>query len=390
MGNLVKNGISYTGGSGASSYNELNDKPRINGTTLSGNKTLGDLGIATEINELDDVDISTPSNNDVLKYNATSGKWENGEGGSGGGGHTIEDVDGTDLTQRDTLQFGEGLLAEDDSTNEKTVVALDPMPSEDIDEVVDIYPQAGELVSIVNAFNRGDIYSTDEKMIGQWVDGKPIYQRVVELSSNVTITTSWTDIVAVDLTSCNLVDVTPVLYKDTSSTGLYSTTDTIWYFPTNRNGYIQAKMNSGSITVATGTAFILKYTKTTDVAISIGNENEYSTTEKVIGTWIDGKPLYQKTYQLTFGSITDNTNTTVSEDISSLNTEFCKVGEAQFIDADNGCSPISSWYSSNNFYFLRAWIANDGATKMLKISSNRQYYSNKPVFITIQYTKTSN
>ena len=43
---------------------------------------------------------------------------------SAGGGHTIEDSEGTDLTQRDTLQFGEGFLAEDDDTNEKTVISL--------------------------------------------------------------------------------------------------------------------------------------------------------------------------------------------------------------------------------------------------------------------------
>jgi hypothetical protein len=40
----------------------------------------------------------------------------------------------------------------------------------------------------------------------------------------------------------------------------------------------------------------LQYTKTTDVAISVGSENEYSTTEKIVGTWIDGKPIYQLTH----------------------------------------------------------------------------------------------
>ena len=42
----------------------------------------------------------------------------------------------------------------------------------------------------------------------------------------------------------------------------------------------------------------LKYTKTTDSANSYNyaNENDYSTSEKIIGTWIDGKTLYQRTY----------------------------------------------------------------------------------------------
>lgn len=35
------------GGSGTSNYNNLSNKPSINSVTLSGNKSLSDLGIAT-------------------------------------------------------------------------------------------------------------------------------------------------------------------------------------------------------------------------------------------------------------------------------------------------------------------------------------------------------
>lgn len=57
---------------------------------------------------------------------ADTGKWREFSSGSGGGGggHTIEDSEGTDLTQRDTLQFGEGFSVTDDSTNQKTVIAV--------------------------------------------------------------------------------------------------------------------------------------------------------------------------------------------------------------------------------------------------------------------------
>lgn len=40
--------------------------------------------VHTTLQSLTDVSVSTPSNNDVLKYNSTSGKWENGAGGGGG------------------------------------------------------------------------------------------------------------------------------------------------------------------------------------------------------------------------------------------------------------------------------------------------------------------
>ena len=49
--------------------------------------------------------------------------WVNQGGGGGGGGHTIEDADGTDLTQRANLQFLDAHLA-DDSVNDRTKVEV--------------------------------------------------------------------------------------------------------------------------------------------------------------------------------------------------------------------------------------------------------------------------
>ena len=40
-----------------------------------------------DLNDLSDVAISSPTNGQVLKYNSTSGKWENSTGGGGGGGN---------------------------------------------------------------------------------------------------------------------------------------------------------------------------------------------------------------------------------------------------------------------------------------------------------------
>lgn len=60
--------------------------------------------------------------------------------GGTGGGHTIENAEGTDLTQRDTLQFGEGFKAEDDSTNQKTVITPDVMQSGDMSDVITPLP----------------------------------------------------------------------------------------------------------------------------------------------------------------------------------------------------------------------------------------------------------
>lgn len=71
---------------------------------------------------LSDTDITTPSNNQVLKYDSTSGKWKNQNSGESGG-HTIEDQSGTAMTQRTGLQFVDAHLT-DDSINDGTKVEL--------------------------------------------------------------------------------------------------------------------------------------------------------------------------------------------------------------------------------------------------------------------------
>ena len=56
MGIIKKNGITYAGGSGGGSggsdnYNELANKPQINGKTLTGNTSFEDLGMAAYTTE---------------------------------------------------------------------------------------------------------------------------------------------------------------------------------------------------------------------------------------------------------------------------------------------------------------------------------------------------
>lgn len=111
----------------------------------------------------------------------TLGRWrEFSSGGGTGGGHTIEDSEGTDLTQRDTLQFGEGFKAEDDDTNEKTVISPDVMQSGDMDDVITPLP------SVQPRYQK---YSTDEQVVGEWIDGKPLYQKSVQFVVASTHTT---------------------------------------------------------------------------------------------------------------------------------------------------------------------------------------------------------
>lgn len=55
-------------------------------------------------------------------------------------GHTIEDPEGTALTQRDTLQFGGDLEVSDDDENEKTVVSPHELTAAELAEIVTPLP----------------------------------------------------------------------------------------------------------------------------------------------------------------------------------------------------------------------------------------------------------
>lgn len=114
-----------SGGTGTTDYNDLANRPQINGNLLSGNKTAGDLDLAsddpmtgatsgdagaaglvpapaagdqskylrgdgtwqnaaTALTDLTDTDIASPTNGQTLVYDDTTNKWKNGAGGGGG------------------------------------------------------------------------------------------------------------------------------------------------------------------------------------------------------------------------------------------------------------------------------------------------------------------
>lgn len=94
--------------------------------------------------------------------------------------------------------------------------------------------------------------------------------------------------------------------------------------------------------------------------------NTYSTTEKVVGTWIDGKPIYRKVYSIS-GTMAQNAWTTLTS-LSNVDT---------LVKGLMGGSPNNCVW---NDVLLR--VDND----------NLQYYSSLThsySWVTIEYTKTT-
>ena len=112
--------------------------------------------------------------------------------------------------------------------------------------------------------------------------------------------------------------------------------------------------------------------------------DNYSTDEKVVGTWIDGKPLYQKTISFTVPSGSPFEGNVTDIDINN----------AENLNIVNGyVNQGHEWNSLNTYYTSNCYIY----TGIRYESSNNKYYlrmkqigwNNKPAIITIQYTKTT-
>ena len=114
------------------------------------------------------------------------------------------------------------------------------------------------------------------------------------------------------------------------------------------------------------------------------NTNNYSTEEQVIGTWF-GKPLYRKVIQKTVAA-----NDTPSFNLSDLGINNADV---IFIDVGNSTAhyntPVGGSYSSINFYsgtndYGNVYVNYDRQLVIKNISG-----SNRDMYITLKYTKTT-
>ena len=238
-----------------------------------------------------------------------------------------------------------------------------------------IYPYLGGMPEMVaNKFSKGDIYSTIEKMVAVWTDGKPLYQISIQASVS-----DKTTIPIANISTLNILNWSGVFVQTSSNNTfkLNTTTDAWVYVERSFNGfYFQ------STSKWTGTVYItLQYTKTTDSAIAIGTESDYDSTEKIVGTWF-GENLWQNTVQFTTPTITDGTEASVDV-ITLANTEIKTY--SGFI----GNKYPLVWYGvngSNQSRWINIFKSSAGT---IKVKSNYSDVGGKIGYITLQYTKTS-
>lgn len=126
------------------------------------------------------------------------------------------------------------------------------------------------------------------------------------------------------------------------------------------------------------------YVKLNDVWRSIstsGSTHTYSTTEQIVGTWIDGSPIYEKSFSITSPEKNVSTNiieiTSLSvDDVVSLEGVINAVSNAIYI----GNSNWQMWTRMN-------W--EDTNKDYIACSITNYAYAVQPLVVTIRYTKTS-
>lgn len=212
-----------------------------------------------EIAELEDVELTDLANGQILKYNATTQKWENAE--DSGGSEVEANPSGT-------------------ATGTLTKLGIDGT-------VYEIQGGGG-------GTGGSSVYSENQ-----------LYKASVDFFQNISVTWDWEEYDAY-IFSAHDTCLTTSYKQNGDSTILTKAqiknlidTELIQYLYRG-NGYATYVFSDSTITANTngGGLFI---TEIIGLKFGILSPIIYSTEEQVIGTWTDGKPLYQKTLKSNSG-----------------------------------------------------------------------------------------
>ena len=232
------------------------------------------------------------------------------------------------------------------------------------------------------------IYSEDEEQVGIWVDGKPLYQKTIYPTSQVTLNNNdWTTIPwnAEPTDIDHLVD--SEITQNDQVPNIYSTVRFFWT-DNHIKGASLSTEGFPVVSINTYTKVTFRYTKTTDVAWQGGFKAYgfspiiYSEEEREVGVWKDSKPLYQKS--ITFTTASNTSYTSINHNIDDVD-DIMIIYDASFVISDNNSYfQMMPYWSSVNTTEIRGFV--NRTTLDYRVGSELQ---NKTAIITFCYTKTT-
>ena len=111
----------------------------------------------------------------------------------------------------------------------------------------------------------------------------------------------------------------------------------------------------------------------------------YSTTERIIGKWIDGSAIYQKTAHIEDISITSNADTNVN--ISDYFTGLSKILSAEIISSDGNILPAINASSTLSAYSIG--ITYDIGADHIVFTRGSGSAVTISAYVTLRYTKST-
>ena len=170
---------------------------------------------------------------------------------------------GTAVTDRNTLNFTDFDIA-DDSTNEETDIKVHRLTAGELAEICSTLP---------GATTQYPKYSTTEQVVGEWIDGKPIYQKTItpSLPSQKGWVANWVDVSALNIDKMisqkgffinnNWQADIPEAWGDGTTKEAMSVMK--WGFDSS-TGYLGINQYTNGTTYTGDLYITLQYTKTTD------------------------------------------------------------------------------------------------------------------------------
>jgi len=236
----------------------------------------------------------------------------------------------------------------------------------------------GNVPTFANTFNKSDLYSTDETLIGRWIDGKPLYQKVVTITTASSVTGDWQN--GLDLSALDIEYFT-VINSTTPHNGDPLLVDTYVQYKYNKTTKYFQYASENPWMKDHVIKCIIQYTKVNDTQMSITDGNEYSLDEQVVGKWIDNKPIYQKT--VSCGTLATGISN-LPHNIANIDTVIDFVGEAKRSDGYRFVFPILHSDETWNCY-----IHGVNATDIVFIIGTKATgtYALTDTYVTIRYTK---
>lgn len=232
------------------------------------------------------------------------------------------------------------------------------------------------------------IYSLQEREIGVWIDGKPLYEKTISYTPTSTISTN--TVIGTIQNAEKMMFVSAFAYNSSANRGVMlayagdSTGDSISF----NNGAITLVINNDSWNSSWTIYVTAQYTKTTDTAgqgIWAGNgamAHHYSENEQIVGTGTNGKPIYEITKVIT-GSYSKGSENVFTVNVT--NASNVRIAEGYIVYNSSVYIPVNIYINSNAIVYVY-FVANSNS---IEIHINSTEWDYTRLEIALRYQKTT-